>query len=1187
MNTPLMNKPIIFCFATLFFTLFLLSSALTLSAQPLRYPVRMADKWGYANRAGELMIPARYDQVQNFERNGLALVQEGKKIGVIDSTGRHLLPCVYDFADTFSSAQRLFIVRKAGIWQLRNDEDKLIIDSISGEAGIRARGYIVVSNEFGVGLVHMESGAIIAADTMFTDFEPLNADYVLARGNNAKRGLVHRRRGLILPPTYQDLNFEGDMIFVKKDYKWAVFDTLGQPRSDFSFGTMSRLSANIILAKDVERALLYDCASQKIIYNNLDNAYFWGDWIVVARNDLEGVLSLAGKEVLPIAYQKISRWFDFIRATKDDKQGLYTAQGELVVPHEYKDFQPFDSLRTIRVLSTENNRWGVYDIENRKLTAKAEFNSIDSLNYSVALAKGLNNTAVVNRLGQPMLKLPPTDSIKEFELNNNILSLLTNTGGKKIIPFDEAGQPQESTEYTKYQKLRIRPSASNLSNNNNNRPPVAPNSLQINDRHYWVLHEKTSRWGLRDTIDHKWKVTPTYTKIERYPQYGFTLVYKNSIELELQFDKLTYKYTNAFGIFSDQHAILVGKIELIGLNLADYAKGSNIASCVFSNGLHGLLHKSGKIIARDYPFLGNIIDGRARVAVSGTISAHIAPDKRYDPIMPLDKYKALIAVPCVDFSGYAGGDYMQRMTKSGQVHCEDCKWGIIDTLGQVIVKPQHQFIEDFHQGSASYKSNNQWGLLDLAGQPLLKAQFGKLEFLPNSDKELYFISRPDQKIGAVDSNARLVVAMEYQRMRDPQGGFIAVCQNSRWGFVDIAKRDTLVGCHFNSVHDFSENVAAVLVSGRWGFINEAGRLDIRPDFSQCGDFHEGKAWVRLKAGKMGYIDKSGTLVITGDFRKLGDFKNGVAVAADNNYHFGLIDEQGNWLFKPNKKFSQIEILAQKGLAIAKVGSKKQLINYQGKPLSQKLAVIRPFSEGIAIVRKNPLSNNQLVESDWGFIDTTGQLVGKFKYHRLGDFHNGRAKAYDSGNANKWGYIDRQGEFVIAPIYQTAEDFKSARAVVSLKYNSNGLIDTAGQYLMQPNHNTIIDNENKICLVRNSYDNYHFISEDLRRLTAQNFTGAHPFRNGVAPVKHGGAWGLLNEQGLFTLSPKYQVMYPVSDGFARVGIENRVGVANTRGEVIIPPDYEYIHYVGNNVFRVEKGDIIEYLDNKGRFIWRQK
>jgi hypothetical protein len=1181
MNTPLMKKPIIFYLSFLLLICF----TLTLSAQPMRYPVRVADKWGYANRAGELMIPARYDQVQNFAPNGLAIVQEGKKVGVIDSTGRHLLPSVYDFADTFSMVQRLFIVRKEGVWQLRDDTDKLIVDNISGEAGIRAMRYIVVTNEFGVGLVHLDFGAIIAADTMFTNFEPVNMDYILIRGNSGTSGLLHRTRGIILPPIYQNVSFKGDMVFVKKDYKWAVFDTLGKPRSGFLFPEVSRLSADIVLAKDVERSLLYDCVSQKTIYNNLDNAYFLGDWIVVTRNNLEGVLSLQGKEILPIAYQKISNWFSFVRAKKDDKDGLYTAQGEAILPHEYMDFLPFDSLRTIRILA-DNNRWGVYDIENRKLTAKAEYSSIDSLNYSVALAQGNNNTAVLNRLGQVVLKLPPTDSIKEFALNNNILSMLTSTGGKKIIPFDEAGQPQESTEYTKYQKLRIRPSASNVNNNNNNRPTTPTNSMQINDRHYWSLHEKTNRWGLRDTIDHKWKVPPTYIKIERYPQHGFTLVYKNSIELEVQLDKITYKYTNAFGVFSDKHAILVGKVEFIGLNLSDFAK-SDVATCVFSNGFHGLLHKSGKILARDYPFVGKIVDGRARVAVAGVISAHIAPDKRYDPIMLLQKYKDLITVPCADFSGYTGGNYMEQMTKSGQVHCQDCKWGLIDTFGKVLLKPQHQFIEDFYLGSASYKSNNQWGLLDLGGNPLLKAQFGKLEFLPNSNQELYFISRPDEKYGAIDSNAHLVVAMEYQRMRDAQGGYIAVCQNSRWGFIDIAKKDTLIGCHFNSVHDFSENVAAVLVSGRWGFINESGKMAIRADYSQCGDFHEGKAWVRLKAGKMGYIDKTGTVVITGDFRKLGDFKNGVAVAADMNHDFGLIDEQGNWLFKPNKNFSQIEILDHKGLAIAKVGSKKVLINFQGKQLSQHCAVIRPFSDGIAIVRKNPLSNNQLVESDWGFIDTTGQLIGKFKYHRLGDFYDGRAKAYDSGKTNKWGYINRKGDFAIAPIYQTAEDFKAARAIVTLKYNSSGLVDTAGKYLMQPNHKTIIDNEHKICLVRNSYNNYHFISEDLRRLTAQNFTDAHPFRNGVAPVQHGGAWGLLNEQGLFILSPKYQRMYPVSNGFARVGIENRLGVANTRGEIIIPPDYDYIQYVGNNIFRVEKGDIVEYLDSKGSFIWRQK
>jgi hypothetical protein len=338
---------------------------------------------------------------------------------------------------------------------------------------------------------------------------------------------------------------------------------------------------------------------------------------------------------------------------------------------------------------------------------------------------------------------------------------------------------------------------------------------------------------------------------------------------------------------------------------------------------------------------------------------------------------------------------------------------------------------------------------------------------------------------------------------------------------------------------------------------------------------------------MGYIDTNGNLICEGDFGKLTDFVHGVAVAANKSYEWGIIDEKGNWLLKPSNQFDKIELLEQKNLAIASMGDKKALININGKILSPKCAIIRPFSEGLAAVRKNNLSDNPLKEIDWGFIDTLGNLVGDFKYHQLGDFHDGRARAYDGDNTNKWGYIDRTGKFAVAPAYQTVRDFKDGRAIVFLSYNRSGLIDTTGKYIMQPNQKNIIDNERKVCLVRNTYSDYYFISEDLKRLSAGSFTQAHPFAFGVAPVKKGDFWGLLNEQGLMTLSPKYQIMEPFSEGYARVGIATLFGVANAKGEILIEPNYEYIQYMGNNVFRVENGDTVEYLDTKGTFLWRKK
>jgi hypothetical protein len=1183
-----MKRPNIF-FCYLIALLFFVLEALPMAAQPLLYPVRVNDKWGYVNRAGNMQIKPEYNHVQAFSRQNFAIVQKGKKVGVIDTTGRELLPFDYEIVDTFNTVDNIFIVRYEGDWQLRDINNKRIINKISGEVKMLEYQYLLVSNEFGFGLMHIDSNLVIVqGDSIYLDFKPINADYVLIKGLQMQQGLANRTRGVILPPVYQEVNFSGDMIFAKKDFKWGVFDTLGQPLSDITWDGFTRLMPNIVLAHYAEEVQVYNTAQKKVIYKNIDKAYISDNYIVVVQGELEGLIDTTGRLILPAKYDLIYTWNGFLAAKKQGKMGLYSLQGEQILAHEYENIIPFDNMQSLRMKDEKSKKWGIFDMKSNRISCTPKFESIDTLDYNVALARSGDSICVIDSIGNISLTLLQTDSLFEVALASNSFSYRTKKGGKKIVQFDADGKVTSSTEYVKYEKIRVRTGNTNLQPNNNTRTaPAAVASRQINERCYWTFHTKQNKWGVRDSIDHKWVVPPTYTNILEYRSFGFTLVFRNMLDLEIQLDKVTFKYITVMGIFNNEHNRLVTKMEFIGINIADFTSGKGVARCVFSNGMHGLVAKSGKIVARDYLFAGNISEGKVRVAVSGTLSAHIAPNKNFMPIMPTSQYLRMITVPTNDVAGYSGGNYMQEFARGAQIHCEGCKWGLIDTNGTVLLKPQYEFIEDYHKGAATFKHQGKWGLLDANINPVLKAEFTNFSFLPNSNKDLYFITKNQSRAGCIDSMGRLIVPMQYDRIRPASEGMIGVCQNSRWGFVSIDKRDTVVGCQFNNIRDFKEGFGAVLAGGRWGFINKNGSFIIKPDYSQCGDFSEGKAWVRLKAGKMGYIDASGNVVFEGDFRKLTDFINGMAVAADKNYDWGIIDEKGNWLLKPSKQFDKIEILPQANLAIASIGDKKALINTSGKILSPKCAIIRPFSEGLAAVRKNNLSDNPLKETDWGFIDTLGNLVGNFKYHQLGDFHDGRARAYDGGGSNKWGYIDRNGVFVIEPVYQTIRDFKDGRAIVFLGYNRSGLIDTAGKYLMQPNQKNIIDNERKICLVRNTYSNFHFISEDLKRLSASSFTQAHPFSFGVAPVKQNDFWGLLNEQGLMTLSPKYQLMEPFSEGYARVGISTLFGVANAKGEILIEPNYEYIHYMGNNVFRVENGDTVEYLDTNGKFLWREK
>ena len=122
------------------------------------------------------------------------------------------------------------------------------------------------------------------------------------------------------------------------------------------------------------------------------------------------------------------------------------------------------------------------------------------------------------------------------------------------------------------------------------------------------------------------------------------------------------------------------------------------------------------------------------------------------------------------------------------------------------------------------------------------------------------------------------------------------------------------------------------------------------------------------------------------------------------------------------------------------------------------------------------------------------------------------------------------------------------------------------------------------LVRDGNYRFYYINED-NRLYKGYYQSAEAFHDGVAAVKKRGKWGLINDNGIELIPPKYDKVETFSNGFAKVRITQFSGVATKSGKIIAEPKYEYISYAGNGIFRVEEGDKVGYFDSNGQWIWK--
>lgn len=59
------------------------------------FPIPIDGKWGYINSSGRIVIPPQFDEAYDFEKSGFAYVKKSKGAGLVDPTGRLVVPPIY------------------------------------------------------------------------------------------------------------------------------------------------------------------------------------------------------------------------------------------------------------------------------------------------------------------------------------------------------------------------------------------------------------------------------------------------------------------------------------------------------------------------------------------------------------------------------------------------------------------------------------------------------------------------------------------------------------------------------------------------------------------------------------------------------------------------------------------------------------------------------------------------------------------------------------------------------------------------------------------------------------------------------------------------------------------------------------------------------------------------------------
>lgn len=324
------------------------------------------------------------------------------------------------------------------------------------------------------------------------------------------------------------------------------------------------------------------------------------------------------------------------------------------------------------------------------------------------------------------------------------------------------------------------------------------------------------------------------------------------------------------------------------------------------------------------------------------------------------------------------------------------------------------------------------------------------------------------------------------------------------GLLDADERaDTLESAAVvktaDEIYGFSEGLARFECDGLYGFIDAAGNIVVEPVWENAEDISGGLAAVCL-GGKWGYIDAAGSVVIEPQWDICGPFSEGFAMVGmygEGGAACGFIDAAGNIVIEPiyatAGSFSC-------GRAKVSVGEKAGYIDAAGDvKVDFSYDSCDDFSEEMAAV---------CVDGRWGYIDTEGNIVIAPQWDRVGSFSQGRAWV---AVGELIGYVDTEGNYVVTPQCSTASDYSEGYARV-VQYDHVGYFDLDGKlaYIGKDWENGYSFREGR-ALVRIG-DEYGYIGGDFTVVIDIQYTAAHNFSGGVAPVCVGGVWSLIDTDG---------------------------------------------------------------------------
>ncbi len=1146
----------------IFIVIILIPSFIIAQNNPLTLlPIKEKGKWGLLDAAtGAVTVEPVYDRIGKRTPWGIYIIQDDK-VGLVDLQGNII--CEPQYND---------------IKRLNRDYYKVTL--LDGTLNVIDRK----NKELQLPINH------------YTKIESNKNDYFFATLENEKWGII-KNKIKVLPFEYNALyqsNAKNIIYFISEENKGVVNLETGQqtiindydsicPQNDvYSSVTLNNKWG---LVNHQTKEVIFKPKYSKIKF--LSNYYLE----LVEGYNTSHLFSLEKNKIVKLQHD-FSRFEyfndEYFKAYQEDKVGLINKEGEVAIPPVYDQVVLLKKGDKNYYKVYNNGVQGIFDIKNKKEVVVCIYSNIQYLKedqmYKIHTLKGFG---LVNKNFKTIIP----EEYQSIVVAGNTIKCQKNKS-TIIFHIDDEQNVISVNEFAEVFKIRIGYNTSSLIKSN--QTLNVSRTVDFPNVNYAWIYDPDKKGNAfkhinRDTVESNYIYRPVEVK-----NTHFSIVQtpedKNRPEI---LDVITQRYwrINPFLLFDgNQGKFLSDSTYFIGFRFSDFLyRGMGNMVAILANGDFVLLDINGNFVKNKNgeTFKASFIDksknGYRRFAVGGTWT-----DKHEKKWQKIGRTKDIVK----DFNFEYLENQSWRVITS--LYLEGAKWGVLDSLGNIVIEPTYDFLENMkNEKIVSYK-NDKGGIIDINENIILPHQYSRINYQKQNNNYL-LIHKNDNLSGYVmDAGGGMILKNKYQFVGEVKDNKRKVAQKNKYGFID-ENENVVIPFQYDQLTDFNEGYALATNDSTSIIIDKNGKEYFKnSEFKVLGNINNGLIRAK-KNDQYGFVDIQGNIKIPFMYKLAFDFNENFARVVVGR-KTGLIDSQNNFMLLPTK-YELIFPFDTNGLAIVqnKEFGPMGLINKKGEEiLAPTYDHIDPFCNGYAKVKKN---------KRFGLINLSGQEIIPVKMYNIFKMYEGKI-AVQEYRGGKWKFLDESGTPVFDTLYFNGPAiFKNDVAILPQKdeedRNINTLINVQGEKLFSSSGNiALVSYSDSILIFRkrtfidetNYTDAYYFkkINEVNYRGSEKGYAYISPFKNGVAICKKDGYTQLIDTNGNTVITPKYNSIKKNKDGSYYAAPSTFYGLASAEGEVLLEPTNDLFKpatFSNFGIYTIEQGDKLGYADGNGNWIWK--